>query len=482
MPHLPCSTPLRVAVIGGGISGLAAAHRLVELDPTIEVALFEAGNRLGGIIETQHVDGFLLERSADSFIGNPPYALDLCRRIGFESQLIGTREAHRAAYVVHRGRLVKLPEGFTLLNSARLWPLVRTPLLSWRGKLRLAAEALIGARRADTDESFARFARRRLGPEAYERLAQPLVAGIYTADPEKLSMQAALPRFVDMEQRYGSLYRGMRHELKTRGALESGARYGLFVTPRQGLSSLIDALAARLPQGCVRLNQTVNRITREENNRWSIHIHGDSSPWTCDAVIVAVASHYAASLLRTVDSRLAHDLERIEYAGCVIALTGYRREDIAHPLDAFGFVVPEVEGRPILAGSFASVKFEGRAPREHVLLRIFIGGAMHADLHELDDAQIRHLVQKELVELLGTRGEPVLFRVARWNQAMPQYHVGHVELVDCIERRVSRLPNLALAGSAYRGVGIPHCVQSGETAAERIVAGLHTRQNVATAS
>jgi oxygen-dependent protoporphyrinogen oxidase len=467
----------RVAVIGGGITGLAAAHRLHELDPSLDVTLFEASSRLGGAIETDQADGFLLERSADSFITEPADARELCRRIGFESELIPTSHDYRGAYVVCRGRLVKLPDGFTLMSSARLWPVLTTPLLSWPAKLRLFAEPLIPARRETNDESFATFARRRLGREAYARLAQPLVAGIYTADPERLSMRAALPRFVEMEQRYGSLHRGMRREqsLRNDATPGSGARYGLFTTPRRGLSTLIDALAARLRPERVRLRSPVRQIERAPQGSWRLTI--DARPAAvheCDALIITAGSQYAATLVETIDSTLAGDLRRIEYAGCVIALVGYRREQISHALDAFGFVVPEVEGRPILACSFASVKFAGRAPEGCVLLRVFLGGACHPDLHGLDDEQVRRLVQAQLGDLLGARGDPLLFRVARWDHAMPQYHVGHCDLVQRIEAQADRA-GLVLAGNAYHGVGIPHCVASGETAAARIVERLARR-------
>lgn len=461
----------RVAVIGGGIAGLSAAFRLRELAPDVDVALYEAGPRLGGVIQTERVDGYLIERSADSFITNPPTALDLCRRLGLEQELIGTNPACRSAYVVFRGRLVKLPEGFTLMTAARLGPVLTTPILSAAGKLRLFGEALVPRRRDSRDESFADFARRRVGREAYERLVQPLIAGIYTADPEKLSMQAALPRFVEMEGQHGSLFKGVRAETARRGqANGSGARYSLFMTPRAGLSTLIDALAARLPQSSARLNARIDGV-RRIGDRWSLACSGESAR-EFDALVVATSSAVAASLLIDTDSQLAGELNRIEYAGCVIAVLGYRREQISHPLDAFGVVVPEIEKRPILALSLSSVKFAGRAPDDRVLVRAFVGGACHPELHAGDDDQIRSLATKEVAELLGATGEPELCRIARWDRAMPQYHVGHKDVVARINERVKKLPGLALAGNAYDGVGIPLCVASSERAAERILAAL----------
>jgi oxygen-dependent protoporphyrinogen oxidase len=361
-----------------------------------------------------------------------------------------------------------------LLAPARLWPLVTTPLLSPWGKLRLLAEYFVPRRSGGGDESLASFARRRLGREAFERIVQPLVGGIYTADPEKLSLHATLPRFVEMERRYGSLIRGASAggTNAASGNSESGARYGLFVAPRDGLSSLVDAIAARLPAGSVHLKSPVARITASDDGRWTVTLAGESLPIACDAVIVATGAPQAAAMLRDLDSRLAVDLGRIEYAGTSIVSLAYRREQIAHPLDGFGFVVPAIEKRRILAGSFASVKFAGRAPEGTVLVRVFIGGACQRELADLPDDVLRTIATEELRDLLGTTGEPQLALVARWPRSMPQYHVGHAALVDAIDRRVSRWPGLALAGNAYHGVGIPNCIHSGETAAEHVAAQL----------
>jgi oxygen-dependent protoporphyrinogen oxidase len=298
---------------------------------------------------------------------------------------------------------------------------------------------------------------------------QPLVGGIYTADAEKLSIRAALPRFVEMERRHGSLIRGLRRQPDGGSAQAgSGARYSMFVAPREGISSLVDALAARLPPGTVELNRKVDRLERGPAG-WLVHGSGDPQPRCFDAAIVTTPAPQAARLLEKVDARAADDLSCIPYAGCAIALVGYRREQIGHPLDGFGFVVPEMERRRILACSFSSQKFPGRAPAECVLLRIFVGGAQHPEMSELPDDRLRTLVMEELRDLLKARGEPMLFEVVRWHAAMPQYHLGHCERVERIERAVAALPGLALAGNAYHGVGIPDCIHSGELAAERIL-------------
>ena len=475
----------RVAVIGGGITGLAAAHHLRELNPSLQVTLFEASSRLGGVLETRREHGCLIERSADMFTTRDPWALDLCRRLGFADQLINTNLANRQAYVVHRGRLQAVPEGFTLMSPARIGPVLRTPLLSCRGKLRLAGEYFIPRRRETTDESLQQFAVRRFGQETYERLIQPLIGGIYTADPTRLSMQATMKQFIDLEREYGSCIRGMRSKSKrsvsaaepaaARG--ESGARYGMFVAPRGGFSTLVDALAQRLPAGCVQLNAVVASVTRIANDngptagRWRVQLQGEeASERQFDSVILAAPAPHAAKMVTGFDQGLSDLLLRIEYAGAAVVVAGYARHAITRPINGFGFVVPLVERRRILAGSLASVKFAGRAPDDLVLTRTFLGGACQPELLKWSDVELANAAREELAELLGISQPPGFAEVVRWEGKMPQYHVGHLQLVDQIEERERSWPGLALAGNAYRGVGIPFCIRSGEQAAERLLA------------
>jgi protoporphyrinogen/coproporphyrinogen III oxidase len=470
-----------VVVIGGGITGLAAAHRLVELDPAREVMLFEAGHRLGGVIETLHHDEYLVERSADNFITNVPWAVDLCRRIGIAEQLIPTSGQRRSALVVRHGRLEHVPEGFMLLAPGRAWPILKTPILSPLGKLRLFAERLLPRRKEQGDESLAEFARRRLGRETFERIVQPLVGGIYTANPEKLSLQATLPRFLEMERRWGSLTRGARQARIAKGGAradgngESGARYGLFVAPRDGLSSLVQAIARKLPPHTIRLGCRVERLVPRGEDGWTMALADGPGAIDCDAVIVAAPASAAAQILSSVEAGLAENLARIEYAGTAVVSLAMRRDQISHPLDGFGFVVPAIENRRILAASFASIKFAGRAPADTVLVRAFIGGACQGELLDLDDEALRRIASEELRALLGIRGECTLRDIARWPRSMPQYHLGHLSLVESIEQAAARWPGLALAGSAYRGVGIPHCIHSGEMAADKTHAELARR-------
>jgi oxygen-dependent protoporphyrinogen oxidase len=460
---------LSVAVVGGGITGLAAAHRTTELARErgidVDLKVIEAGSRLGGTIATERVDGFLVEAGPDSFLSEKPWALALCRRLGMESRLIRTDDRFRKVFVWFRGRLHPLPDGFQLLAPTRLLPFATSSLFSWPGKLRMAMDVFL-PRGGGDDESLGAFVRRRLGREALERVAQPLVAGIYTADPEDLSLAATMPRFLETERRDRSIILGLRRALKRAPPLPgtSGARWSLFVTPADGMEALVRALAERLPDSSVVLRQRVAAVERT-GPRWRLAT-AEGARFDADRVIVAGESHGAARLLRYVDPTLATLLGEIEYAGAATVSLGYRRADVPHPLDGFGFVVPRTEGKSILAGTFSSVKYPGRAPEGHVLLRCFLGGALDARVLTEDDAELRHRARMELREALGITAEPVLSRIARWPASMPQYRVGHLARVETVERRALALPGLHLAGGAYRGVGIADCVRSAEAAAE----------------
>jgi oxygen-dependent protoporphyrinogen oxidase len=343
-------------------------------------------------------------------------------------------------------------------------------LLSLSGKLRALGEYFVPKRTETGDESLASFAVRRLGREAYERLVQPLVGGIYTADPEQLSMQAALPRFVELEKKFGSLMRAAREMGGGESAAAkqaSGARYSLFVAPRDGMQRIVDAVVAQLPNGCLRLNAPVERLEKTSNG-WQVQVAGKPTE-TFDAVVAALPAPHASRLLGSTDAALADDLGKIPYAGASVVVTGYELRQIENPLEAFGFVVPEVEHRDILAASFSSRKFPGRAPDGCVLIRTFLGGALRPDLIDRSDDELRVIVTRELKQLLGVRGEPNLFLVQRWRGAMPQYHLGHVDLVKRIVTRTAEHAGLVLAGNAYDGVGMPQCVRSGRRAAEKLL-------------
>lgn len=466
---------MRLAIVGAGISGLAAAHRAAELarerSLPLELTVLESRDRPGGNIVTERHDGFLLEGGPDSFVSEKPWALVLCRRLGLEERLVRTDDRFRKTWVWFRGRLHPLPEGFQLLAPTRLVPFAGSGLFSWPGKLRMALDLVLprGGGALDRDESLGSFVTRRLGAEALERVAQPLVAGIYTADPHDLSLAATMPRFLDLERRERSVILAMlRAQRRAPHTGTSGARWSLFVTLRDGMGELVDALVARLPTGALRLGQPVQALDRAGAG-WRLSVAGGESI-EADAVLVTAEAHGAARLLRYVEPAASALLGDIGYASSATVSLAYRRDDIPHPLDGFGFVVPRSEGRAILACTFSSVKYPGRAPDGFVLLRCFLGGALHPEIADRDDAALAAAARGDLVAALGIRAEPVLSRVRRWPLSMPQYRVGHLDRVEAIERALAALPGLAVAGGAYRGVGVSDCVRSGEAAAEHLLA------------
>jgi oxygen-dependent protoporphyrinogen oxidase len=454
----------RIVIIGGGISGLAAAHRILELNQAAHVTILEASNRLGGTIHTEHRGGFLLERGPDSFISEKPQAIALAKRLGLESQLIQTNEEYRRSFIVRDGRLRAVHEGLQLMAPSRMWPFITSDIFSLPGKMRMAADLFLPRKSTNgtTDESLASFVRRRLGEEALARMAQPMVGGIYTADPETLSLRATLPRFLDMEQKHRSLILAMLRQGRAAKTGTSGARYSLFLSFDRGMQVLVDALT-RINADFF-LNTRVQRVTYDQG--WRIYTDKEER-FEADAVCLAVPAYVAASLLR--DARLAEKLRAIKYASTATINFGYRRAAIAHPLNGFGFVVPVIEKRSLIACTFSNVKFSGRAPEGHVLLRAFAGGALQPEIFALDETEMATRVEADLRELLGIREDPCLIEVAKWERSMPQYEVGHLERVSDIEKLAGELPGLALAGNAYRGAGIPDCVRSGEKAAEAML-------------
>jgi protoporphyrinogen/coproporphyrinogen III oxidase len=498
-----------LVIIGGGITGLAAAHRVLERcaesGRQVQLTLLEVSPRLGGIVQTQERDGFLIERGPDSFISEKPEALELARRLGLETHLIETNENHRRSFIVRQGRLLPVPEGFHLLAPARLWPFVASGIFSWGGKARMAMDLLLPRRiinghsdaesGASSDETLASFVRRRLGREALERMAQPMVGGIYTADPDKLSLQATMPRFLEMERKHRSLIWALRkqgedgprltgesHRRTKEGT--SGARYSLFLSFDRGMQVLTDKLADRIlnfkpaendgsgsSPVSLKVNTGVVALTLEQHDgsaKWLIKTNRNET-LVADAVCLALPAYTNARVLSSVDADLASALSGIAYASSATINLAYRRSDIPHSLDGFGFVVPYIEKRALIACTFSSVKFAGRAPDGFVLLRAFAGGALQPELLELNDAQLISLIQSDLSELLGVSMPPLFTEVSRWHNSMPQYHLGHLARVKRIEERVASLPGLALAGNAYAAIGIPDCIRSGESAAEKLL-------------
>ena len=466
-------------VVGGGITGLTACYRLLRraraCNLPLDVTLLEAGSRLGGVIATRHEDGLLLEEGPDCFLTTKRWGIDLCNELGLGDVLIGTTSEHRQSFIVRHGDLVPVPQGFYLMAPGSLWPFVTTRSFSWAGKLRMALDLVLPRRSSPDDESLASFVTRRLGHEALERMAQPMIGGIYTADPWHLSMRATMPQFLEMERCHRSLILGLRRRQRHADAQQagaSGARYGLFASFRHGMQTLVDALADQLPAGTVRSNTPVRSVRRDTGgHRWIVSLE-DGPNVEADAICLALTAPKTATLLAGLDPELAAGLEDIPYASSAIVSLTFNRADVAHPLNGMGFVVPAVERRNLIACSFSSVKFAGRAPADKVLLRAFVGGALQQEHAHWPDARLEEAVCQDLSQLLGLTGNPGLCRISRHTGAMPQYHVGHLAGIDRLETAVRRWPGLYLAGNAYRGVGVPDCIRSGDDAARGVVSDL----------
>ncbi len=484
----------RIAVIGAGISGLAAAYRIHELSPETSVSVFDPRPRAGGVLNTVIKDGLEIEEGADNFITTVPWGLNLCKRVGIDDQLVTTSSQYRQTFVVFRNRLHKLPEGFLMMAPTKMWPLATTRLLSPWGKLRAGLELFIPRKKDDADESMAEFGRRRLGKEVFERLIEPLVSGVYGADLEQLSVLATMERFREMEKEHRSLILAMRAEMAKRrkaekdakiaqkAGLESGPRYSMFVTLKGGFSLLINKIVSLLPSGTFNLNCRVTSISQEPvsgaRSAWRVTWQdGQDKPeserqtWTelFDGVIITAPSYNAKELLNPLDSRLGELLGTIGHTGTAIASMAFKNEQIHHPMDGMGAVVPKIEHTPILAMSFSTHKYPHRSPEGTQLIRVFAGGARDASLAVMPDEQLTPLLVEKMRPLLKIEGNPYTVHTAHWPNTMPQYYVGHLDRVAEIEQRVSTFSGLALAGNSYHGVGVPACIHSGEQAAEAIL-------------
>lgn len=470
----------RIAVVGGGIAGLSAAYRLRELSPESDVVVLEASDRTGGILTTERRDGFVIEHGADSILTEKPWARALAERLGLHDQMISTSPEQHGAYVVCRGKLERIPEGFSLMAPSRWEPTLRSPILSARGKARLLMEPMIPPDPPHDDESLSSFVKRRMGSEVLERLAQPLVGGIYGSDPDRLSLHATMPRFVTMEREHGSVVKGLQHAASSsqssgaRTSQTSGVRYGMFFSFKDGMQTLPDALASRLSSQ-IRLRRPVERIERVGQG---FVVHGqnyDTAEY--DAVIVATAGPAAAHLLSTLDAALGEGLSAINHGSTATVSYAWKRSEVPHALDAYGFVVPHRERRRVMACTWSSQKWQGRAPAGFVLLRAFFGGHADQAVVNRSDAELIDAGRDELRQLLGIEAVPSFARCARQHYAMPQYTLGHLQRARSIDGLVAQHRGLALAGNTLHGVGIPDAVREGEHAAERILQGLglHSR-------
>jgi oxygen-dependent protoporphyrinogen oxidase len=452
----------RIAILGGGISGLSAAFRLRELSAQhqepLEIALYERDAKVGGCVRTVREDGLVMELGPDSLLVEKPAAAGLLRRLQLDDRIVDVRSEFKAARIVHGGRLHPIPPEFRLFTPTSLPALLRSGIFSASGIARAAMEPLIPKKRGSGDETLASFVTRRFGREILDRLAQPLIGGIYSGDPKRLGMRATIPQFLDLEQKYGSLLRAM-HAAKSDGAAPRLASL------RDGVGSIVEALQARLADSIHTGAQAV-RLRRVRDGWWVDFAAGDSV--RSDAVICALPSYEAALLLRGADAALTALLDSIRYNSIATVNLRYDASDAAHLPAATGFVVPFVERRDITAATFTTQKYPHRAPHGTVLLRVFIGGALQPDLVDRSDEELSEIAQRELSQLAGISSKPQRTTIMRWQRLLPEYGINHAHRVRELQQRCDAFGGLALAGSAYRGVGIPDCIESGEAAAETV--------------
>ena len=460
----------RIAIIGGGISGLSAAFELEELrrnaSANVEYVLYEASARLGGVLRTEYIDGCVVEAGPDSFITEKPWAADLSRALGLGDQLIGSNDADRKTYILTKGRLVVMPDGLMFMVPTKILPTGFSPLFSWKAKLRMTQELFHPPRAVDQDESVAAFVERHYGAEMVDRLADPLLSGVYGGEAASLSVRAVLPRFAEMERTHGSLGRAMLAARKKTSAGPRKPAPPLFTSLKNGMQHLAETLVSRLTPTALLTNAPVQALQREAGS-WVVSAGMQSDEF--DSVIIALPAPAAAQVLRIVSPELSAELGAIQYSSSITVGLGYDRNVRQSLPPGFGFLVPRSEGKKLLAATFVHNKFPHRAPDDRALLRCFFAGSNAEDVWPLSDDRIVGIVRNELQQILGLRAEPLFARVYKWKSAMAQYGVGHLDRLERIERIRQQLPGLALAGNAYRGIGVPDCVRSGRDAAKAIV-------------
>jgi len=471
----------RVVVIGAGISGLSAAYALLKTSQSqtlpLDVVILESSSRAGGVINTLRDQSRIIECGPEAFITVKPHAIQLCEELGIANRMIGTASMNRRTFVAFEKQLHPLPDGFMMLAPTQFLPFATSKLFSVAGKMRMALDLILPRAEWQNDESLSSFVSRRLGHEALERIAEPMIGGIYGGNPEELSAKATVAKLVEIEQKYGSLIRGLWHEKRsnqsndkksTGDIAQAGPRYGQMASLDDGMSVLIDSLVDFLPDGCLLSNRSVEKIREGVIGRkWDI-VCSDKTVLSADAVILAVPAKYAASMVSEVSTILSDRLASITYATTTVVNLVYRRQDIPHLLDGFGFVVPKTEKRHVRACTFSSIKFANRTPDSETLLRAFVASS------NANDSELEQLVFKDLNYFLGVNAEPISSIVYRHATGIPQYAVGHGEIVRDIELAVSRIPQLALAGNAYGGVGIPDCIESGKQSAKAVLSQLFT--------
>jgi len=472
---------MKLIIIGGGIAGLSAAYHAQKKHPELEIILLEADSHWGGKIITDRVDGFVIEGGPDTFLATKTWGVELCKELGLSERLHGTNPKAKNTYVLHKDRLESLPDGLAMMIPGKVMPMLTTRLLNWFQKIRVGLDFLLPIKKGNDDESLGAFVSRRMGRAAYENLIEPLMSGIYAGDGDKLSLQSTFPFLRDFERKYGSLALGAMtmYRARVKSQKNTGSR-SVFLTPTTGLAEMVEALVAILEEKNVgmRLNTRVEKLesmkveTLESSNLQTFKQLNltleDGSNLEADALILATPAYATGKLLESHAPELATILQDIPYVSTATISLAYKLTDLQRPLDGYGYVIPRREGRRALACTWTSTKFPHRAPEGHALLRVFVGRAGQEDDIPWDEVSLLGIAREELELTLGITADPLVSRVFIWEKAMPQYNLGHPEKLKLIKSTLEKMPNVALAGNGYSGIGIPDCIHSGELAVEKI--------------
>ncbi len=456
-------------MIGGGIAGLSAAYYASKLTG-VQVTLCESSDRWGGKIVTERIPfeqgQFVVEGGPDSFLATKVWGLALCKELGLSERLQGTNTHQKNTYILNRDRLLPLPDGLAMMIPTDMQAMMKSRLLSWFGKARMGLDFVLPPKALNGDESLGAFISRRLGREAYENLIEPLMSGIYAGDGDRLSLASTFPHLRDLELEYGSLARGaLKMRQQSNGKPIQGSR-PVFVTPTSGLAEIVEKLVEYLKANGADLKLKTKAL-QIANDRLQYRVTLQTGETlNAASVVLAMPAFAAGQVLESLNPLLASDLQTIPYVSTTTISLAYRQSDIPRQLDGYGYVIPRREGRHALACTWTSAKFSHRAPEGYVLLRVFVGRA--GQNFPWNETDLLALARKELKQTLGITAAPLLERVFLWDQAMPQYNLGHPATLKRIDEALEKHPGLALAGNGYRGIGIPDCIHSGELAVEKL--------------